>query len=221
MSTEEPRVYIVHLRRPTKDKDEQRTDPLWEFGSFGCTKCHCRNLLHPKRAWRREGARLAFAQGGKKGFRLVMLTGPITVRHWKDRCEAQWDPQDMPFRYADAPLLVRNDGASDFPKIRALAKRTRRSTLEGGFSSCFRTRSSPLIEDLAAEVIEVYQRMRKAASALSISKTYVDALPQLPPRPDTDRAGTYRRLLAECGGRVRSAHSCTNKPSKSGKKRCS
>ena len=38
-----PNVFFVHLRRPNRsDPDEQRDDPFYEFGSFGCTGCHGR-----------------------------------------------------------------------------------------------------------------------------------------------------------------------------------
>jgi hypothetical protein len=39
-------VFVVMLRRPRKN--DRRSDPFWEFGSFGCTGCHGKNLLHPK-----------------------------------------------------------------------------------------------------------------------------------------------------------------------------
>jgi hypothetical protein len=73
-----PKVFFVHLRRP--GSDDPRTDPLYEFGSFGCTKCHCSNLFHPRHAEDLKGSRLAFVQGGDDGSRLVFLTPPITVR---------------------------------------------------------------------------------------------------------------------------------------------
>jgi hypothetical protein len=44
------KVVVVLLRQPRKDISEMRTDPFWEFGSFGLTGCHQRNLLHPKKA---------------------------------------------------------------------------------------------------------------------------------------------------------------------------
>ncbi|MBK9033452.1 MAG: hypothetical protein IPL61_19670 [Myxococcales bacterium] len=70
------RVIIVVLRQPRSDEDA-RTDPFFEFGSFGLTGCHAANLLHDEAA---DGARLAFAQGGPLGFRLVTLTPPVEVR---------------------------------------------------------------------------------------------------------------------------------------------
>ena len=81
-------IVIVMLRRPNKnDQGEMRSDPFWEFGSFGCTGCHRRNLLSPKRAKELEGLRLAFAQGGPEGMKLVHLTPPVSVvRRCPDRC---------------------------------------------------------------------------------------------------------------------------------------
>ena len=111
-----PLVYIVHLRRPKmSDPNERRTDPLFEFGSFGCTGCHSDNLMHPKRLEQLRGARLAFAQGGPLGFRLVYLTPPLNPRAFEDRVEARWSPAEMPFRYANAPVLVRNSPPERLP----------------------------------------------------------------------------------------------------------
>jgi hypothetical protein len=53
------------LRRPRKN--DRRTDPFWELGSFGCSGCHGKNLLHPKNCQISNGDRLAFVQGGKGG----------------------------------------------------------------------------------------------------------------------------------------------------------
>ena len=68
-----------------------RTDPLYEFGSFGLTGCHRTNLLVDHAA---AGARLAFTQGGDLGFRLVMLTPPIDVRSLATVREAFWSQAD-------------------------------------------------------------------------------------------------------------------------------
>ncbi len=96
------RIYIVHLRRPSKhDPNERRDDPFWEFGSFGCTRCHSRNLMHVKNAEALEGSRLAFAQGGSLGFRLVLLTPPVKITKHADKLEAKW-PKKWPFQYKKA-----------------------------------------------------------------------------------------------------------------------
>ena len=74
------RVIIVHLRQPVRgDPSEMRSDPFYEFGSFGCTECHLKNLMNPRRSHELEGVRFAFAQGGTLGFRLVHLTPPARV----------------------------------------------------------------------------------------------------------------------------------------------
>ena len=115
-------VFIVVLRQPDQsDPEEKREDPFWEFGSFGSTTCHMKNLLNPKHAKSRlEGARLAFAQGGPQGFKLVMLTPKVMVNDSKKPSEVLWNPKRMPFRYSRAPLLVDEDGRSDFGFIRRL-----------------------------------------------------------------------------------------------------
>src|SRR5579883_2810522 len=101
-----PPVIVVHLRQPRAgDPTEGREDPFWEAGSFGITGCHGRNLLHPDNAAALQGARLAFAQGGDQGFKLVYLTPPVTAVRRGGRVEANWEP-GRPFKYAEAPLLI-------------------------------------------------------------------------------------------------------------------
>jgi hypothetical protein len=78
---DEARVILVMLRRPRRgDPNEMRTDPLWEFGSFGCTGCHRANLMNPTKLTELNGARLGFAQNGLRGIKLVHLTPPIRAR---------------------------------------------------------------------------------------------------------------------------------------------
>jgi hypothetical protein len=193
-----PIVFFVHLRRPRSanaDPYEQRDDPFYEFGSFGCTGCHSANLFHSRHAEELEGARLAFVQGGPLGFRLVFLTPPITVRERPDRCEARWAPAEMPFKYAAAPVLVHNYGPSDFPLIARFARQADRTTAEGGLSSRLRSRSRPLAVQLANEVIRIYRRQRAAAKPSAIASTYEQASPYPPPRIDRNREATFRRYL--------------------------
>jgi len=194
-----PKVFFVHLRRP--GRDDPRTDPLYEFGSFGCTKCHSSNLFHPRHAEHLKDARLAFVQGGDDGTRLVFLTPPITVKVWADNCEACWTPAEMPFKYSKAPVLVANDGFSDFPLVDSFAKMTNRSTLEGGLSSRIRSRSRPLPLDMAAEVISVYERYRKDKGCSAIAMHYYEALPHIA-EIDDDRKATYQRLIRELRAEV-------------------
>jgi hypothetical protein len=188
----EPRVIIALLRQPKLGRpDEMRSDPFWEFGSFGITGCHAKNILNPTKVAEIEGSRLAFAQGGQSGFKLVFLTPPIHVVPHKDLCEVTWEPKRMPFCYGAAPLLVDNDGQSDFDFIPALLKGVRRTTFAGRFSSRFRTRRRPLPPELSAQMVAVFDRHVRDASSGMFAKTYVDALPHPPPKVDTHRRATY------------------------------
>ena len=187
-----PHVIIVCLRRPVRSiPNEQRSDPFWEFGSFGCTGCHRKNLMHPARLDELAGCRLGFAQGGSLGVRLVYLTPPVEVVRGERANELRWSPPEMPFRYGAAPLLVANDGASDMPSLKKLIADAERRTWEGRFSSKFRSRRKPLPGLVAREVVRVYQSCRAAAGPDEVASRYQDALPHLPPRVDTDRAASY------------------------------
>jgi hypothetical protein len=76
----EPKVILVMLRQPRRSNpNEMRTDPLWEFGSFGCTRCHRKNLMNPKKLAELNGVRLGFAQNGPLGIKLVHVTPPVTM----------------------------------------------------------------------------------------------------------------------------------------------
>ena len=195
-----PRVYIVHLRRPNRsDPNEQRTDPLYEFGSFGCTGCHADTLMNPDRVDRLQNARLAFAQGGKLGFRLVYLTPTINPRAFADRVEALWSPAEKPFRYAAAPVLAWNSRKGDFPLIEHLAASTCRPTLEAKFSSRFRSRATTLDPATATELVQTYDRLRARAGKDAIARTYDEALPYPPPKIDAKRHVTYQDLLKTLG----------------------
>lgn len=189
------RVVIVHLRQPKRhDPNEMRSDPFWEFGSFGCTGCHAANLMNPRRIDELEGVRLAFAQGGRLGFRLVMLTPPVQVVHHRQRCELRWTPARMPARYEAAPLLVDNHGHSDIPSIRELLDDMNRPTWEGRFSSGFRSRREPLPHKAAVELCRVYETFRRNAPASLIADRYEQALPYQPNVIDRHRRRTYNNL---------------------------
>lgn len=195
---EKPPVYIVHLRRPNnRDENEKRSDPFWEYGSFGCTTCHRANLLSEKHASLLTGARLAFAQGGKNGFRLVYLTAPVTVHPIGSSFEVRWEPRDMPFRYGDAPLLVSNDQSSDVPALLDFVGIAKRSTPMGAFSSRFRSCATPLDKRIATQLVRVYEKARQLASRAMLAENYVDALPYSPRNPDTNRKKTLADLRAK------------------------
>jgi hypothetical protein len=192
---DEARVILVMLRRPRRgDPNEMRTDPLWEFGSFGCTGCHRANLMNPTKLTELNGARLGFAQNGHLGIKLVHLTPPIRTLHHGLFGEAKWSPAEMPLSYALAPTLVKNPEFSDIPELLNIIGGVRRSSPVAQFASKFRTRREPLPPSVAKQVIAVYERKRSNGFG-SVAQSYVDALPYVPRRVDDDREGTYHRLL--------------------------
>lgn len=195
------RIILVHLRQPRRsDPNENRADPFYEFGSFGCTKCHSKNLMNPHKAHELRGCRFAFAQGGPLGFRLVHLTPPARVVEHKDRCELVWTPAHLPFRYDTAPLLVNAQGESDFPALRAMIRGVSRPTWPSRLSSKFRSRRTPLPTTVAAEVARVFDRKRAIATPESIAKSYVEALPYPPNKPDGDRRSSLDWFRAMANG---------------------
>lgn len=192
-----PNVIIVLLRRPRRNNpDEQRSDPFYEFGSFGCTGCHSSNLLHPKGAKTLEGARLAFAQGGEGGFRLVLLTPPVRVRRRGPLVEATWRPAHEPFKYSSAPVLAHGRTRTDFPQLMREIRAARRSTAEGKFASTFRSRRRPLRPEIGEELCLIYENSRQAAFVEDLATHYWETLPYAPRRPDTDRHATLKALRA-------------------------
>ncbi len=189
------RVFLVLLRQPTRKAKEMRSDPFWEFGSFGCTGCHRRNLMNHRNADRLTGGRLAFAQGGNEGFRLVCLTPPISVKRYRDVIEARWQPAALPFRYDRAPLLINNTCESDVPGLVDILRGGRRGTCTGQFASNCRSKSKPLPPVLAEAILDIYAAHRGRSDAEDIARTYVDALPYDPPCVDTHRQATYQALF--------------------------
>lgn len=191
-----PKLIMVILRRPNlSDPGEMSPDPLWEFGSFGLTGCHNRNLMNRRNVDILDGARLAFAQGGEDGFKLVLLTPPIETRMHGGCIEAKWSPATMPFKYSQAPILIRNNGDCDFPLLRQVIAPANCPTWERKFASKFRARKMPLDPDIAEEIIRVYQQMTLSGNPELFGSTYIDALPYPPPIVDKDRLRTYNRLL--------------------------
>jgi hypothetical protein len=188
-----PRVIVVMLRRPQLSKPhERRDDPFWEFGSFGCTGCHRRNLLNPKRSGELNGTQFAFVQGGDKGLRLVHVTPPITTRSLGTVCEVTWEPPEMPLTYATAPTVIDNTGWSDVLLLAGSVANVRRSTPVGRFSSAFRSRRVPLAGQVGVQLTAVYRRFR--ANTAKVARSYEEAMPYPPPHIERDRASRYKVL---------------------------
>ena len=186
-------LILVLLRQPMSNPEEMRSEPFWEFGSFGLTGCHSRNLMNPKKSSELHGKQLGFVQGGDKGMKLVLVTPPIKVQNHGSLVEALWDAE-MPLTYDSAPTLIDNQDNTDFPEIR---KRihiddTNRTTFIGKFTSRFRSRRKPLSQDVSAKIVKTYRKVRETSGI--IATTYIQALPFNPPRIDTSRESTYRKL---------------------------
>jgi hypothetical protein len=213
---DDARIILVMLRRPRLgDPNEMRTDPLWEFGSFGCTGCHHANLMNPAKLSELHGARFGFAQNGPYGIKLVHLTPPISTLHHGSFGEAKWSPAEMPLTYASAPTLVNNLGYSDVPLLTNMLGGVRRSSPVARFASKFRSRREALPPPIGEQVVTVYERTRSDGSSIYIARSYVDALPYIPPRVDDDREATYHRLLrnsAIAGGFASAADASSSAP---------
>lgn len=186
-------VILVMLRQPRSSEDP-RTDPLYEFGSFGLTGCHNGNLLKGDAA---QGARLGFVQGGPRQMRLVMLTPPVKVVHHRGGSEATWSPARLPLRFDAAPLLAGADGRSDVPGMIAALRGGARSTLSAQFASNFRSRVKPLEPKLAAAIVEAWERA--SADRRAWAKRYDDSLVRPLDSPELDRERSWRRLLRANG----------------------
>jgi hypothetical protein len=163
-------TYFVFLRRPRTLAD-RRNDPFWEFGSFGRTGCHSRNLLHAQHTRLRAGDRLAFLQGGPGEIRIVAVTPPMKIRRQGNAVEATWDPHYRPLRFSDAPLLIDNHGHTDVPGVLPLLRSVRRSTYCGKAASRFRSLTRPIAPELARRI-----RSRHDARWRAVATRYVDAV---------------------------------------------
>jgi hypothetical protein len=198
------RVFIVLLRRPRKN--DPRTDPFWEFGSFGCTGCHGKNLLHPKNCQIRNGDHLAFVQGGQLGPRLLLITPPVKrVDHSggsrKGRVELRWDSGQKPFRYDRAPSLLESLAPGNpglFPRLADSLARTNRSTIDAKLASRFRARAKPLESELARELETGFNVALKKAEKSDFIARYEEALPWCDcPRSASERQRDYQQRLQE------------------------
>lgn len=193
-----PKVIIVVLRQPTNIKDEMRSDPFWEFGSFGITGCHQHNLLNHHKIEELRDARLAFAQAGPDGFKLVHLTPPIYQIRVINKCtEVKWQPCKMPFKYVCAPLIINNDAETDFPLLKQMLNSVKGKSCRAKFASKFRSRRHPLEPNVTNELIQVFEQKSSSAANDNFSSSYDEALPpNMLPKKDIDRYNTYQTLLA-------------------------
>jgi hypothetical protein len=195
-------LFIVFLRRP--GKDDGRSDPYWEFGSFGCTSCHTHNLLNPKKVHVKTGDRLAFVQGGGQGCKLLLITPPVTrVEHGKELVEVRWNRNVKPFRYSSehAPVLAKPGLVNTtLVELGKLVNGANRTTAQAKLASCFRTQCQPLNSKAAEELTVLFERARRAATPFQdFIRSYADALPWhiLSPPTFDERRREYQKRVAE------------------------
>lgn len=183
-----PKVQVVFLRQPRLN--DPRSDPYYEFGSFGCTGCHRNNLMHPKRRDQIEGSRFAFVQGGKDEIRLILVTPPIWTESIRN-VEARWDTKYLPLIFSKAPLFINNGGFTDVPSIKTYLKDVRRKTYVARAASKFRTRTSPVDQDLGQEIILAYEEA--LINPCNIADNYVKTLPFGTNNPERNREAAYEQ----------------------------
>jgi hypothetical protein len=137
-------------------------DPFWEFGSFGKTGCHEKNLLHPQRCKLQDGDRLAFIQGGRGELKIVGLTPAIKVAGSTNRLELKWDKSYRPLPYVSAPLLINNSRKTAFPSVFSALRLndTNRSTFCGRVASRLRSRTTPMNHELSEEILRWFASKR-------------------------------------------------------------
>ncbi|HEY4761980.1 MAG TPA: hypothetical protein VIH42_15490 [Thermoguttaceae bacterium] len=176
------------------NSEEMRTDPLWEFGSFGCTGCHKKNLMNLRKSDELNGTRLAFAQGGCDGFKLVHLTPPIKIIQHGKIAEAKWSSKFKPLKYKKAPLLINKNGETDFPLLKHFIRSTNWHSWVTKFSSKFRSRRKPLDIKIANQIIKVFNEVISDSRDIFASK-YFDTLDKAPPKVDKNRRHTYFELI--------------------------
>lgn len=150
--------------------------------------------MHPSRLEELAGCRLAFAQGGEAGFRLVYLSPPVEAVKRDAVNELRWGPAEMPFRYKAAPILIDNSGRTDVPKLRDMLQGTDRGTWNARFSSRFRSRRRPLPHPIGLQMCRVFDHRYLAAKEEAVAASYEESMPYEPPRIDQDRAATYTCL---------------------------
>ena len=199
-------VILVHLRQPQtrrtmhknclsmRSNHDHRDDPFWEIGSFGITGCHKSNIMNQKTISMLKDKRIGFVQGGKAGMKLIYLTPKVHILRDMEPCEMRWKNHRMPFKYTKAPLLIDNDGKSDFLWVKEYIKNVNRRTWVAKFSSKFRARKAPIEEELAHNLVELFDTKYKKASNSEISAFYYESMPYAPSVIDEDRKERYRLL---------------------------
>ena len=143
---------------------------------------------------------------GKRGSRLVFLTPPITVKKWAKNCEVRWTPAEMPFKYKEAPILVSNNGRSDFPSVKQFGCQLAAGRLRGISQARFAPEQGRWSRSWHMRWSRSTRGAAKAPPS-AIATTYDEALPWKPPKVDRSRKATYRFFIAQRQGETADAES--------------
>jgi hypothetical protein len=205
-------LFAVYLRRP--HGDDPRTDPFWEFNSFGRTGCHASNLLSPRCRIEPAVSSVVFLQGGEGCIRAVALADvseivrfTLAARDGKPQREGRelrWRSIIGPFVFESAPLLIDNRGNSDFKRIVAwLMKGSQRDTPVAGAASKLRARATALDGPMAIEVRDLFARW-KGQSASAFHETIEEGAwrQRMTAREDAQRSERKKTYAALTGARV-------------------
>jgi hypothetical protein len=111
---------------------------------------------------------------------LLFITPEIKLRSFGELTEATWKPAEMPFKYLDAAILIDADGNTDFPLFKRFIATSKAKQWRHKFSSKFRSRAERLDIAVAAQIVETYERFRRAAPRRTFASTYLDAIPSWP-----------------------------------------
>ena len=162
-----------------------------------------RNLMNSKEIKELDGVRLAFAQGGPDGFKLILLTPPVKSEKYRNCCELKWEPDGAKFfKYKNAPLLIDNKKiherpASDFPAFMKMLQTppVERGTWAQEFSSKFRSKRKQLPNAVALDIIKKYSAFVKSSPKEHFTSDYTETMHEKPPIPDNNRKETYQNFI--------------------------
>jgi len=217
-------MFIVTLRTP-ESMNDRRSDPFWEFGSFGCTGCHKKDLMRIINAKQLLNSKLAFAQAGNEGRKLVYITPIITNVYElydpikkEEFCEVKWKPISMPIKYKYAPLLINKKGDTNFNLIKEYIRDINSNKWLRRFYYKIRNdvRAKPALslhKEIAGELEELYTNIREDDCQEVIANNYIEALPR-PINKDflNTRIDTYKKTINKLKVKKSYQHNeCKNK----------
>lgn len=129
---------------------------------------------------------------GEEAIGGLHLRTSTAARRGNARCRSRGQLRE---HHKQAPVLVSNDGSSDFSSLIAFVARGAPGcpTLESGLSSLFRIRATPLPPGITKEVTSVYERRRKKTRS-AVACEYHEALPKVT-AIDRHRRKTYREFI--------------------------